>query len=236
VARILVVSAPLFDPGDLERRIPAGRKVLLTQNQPSVVAPQEEFSPSAPTVMSASAAMRAALIEAARTRGNGVPVPAPSDEATINRAELLETGNKNPLSSVITDAGVEPLLAKCFKKSDTFYPRINLIDIAKTDSRALTGSIQTFDAGRMLDTMRLLTQPICVIHGGDDPIIPQPNEDVLNYLTLDKEQLTLPILLPGVRHFPMLEDERFVSLSKDFLEAPDLSKVALKERWRRRTR
>lgn len=234
VARLLLVSPPLFDPGDLDRRMQAGRKLLQAQSQPAPA--EEDYSPSSPTIMSASAAMRAALIEAARTRGTGVPVPPQPYEATINRAAVLETPNKNPLRNIITDGGLEPLLAKCFKKSDPFYPRINLIDIAKTDSRALTGSVQTFDAGKMLDMLRMLTQPTCIIHGVDDPVMPAPSEEVLNYITVDKEHLTLPILLPNVRHFPMLEDDRFVTLTKDFLETPDLSKVAFKERWRRRTR
>jgi len=63
-----------------------------------------------------------------------------------------------------------------------------------------------------------------------------PSEDVWSYVTLDKENLTLPILLHGIRHFPMLEDDRFIRVAGDFLEADDLSKVALKDRWMRRTR
>ena len=78
--------------------------------------------------------------------------------------------------------------------------------------------------------------PILVVHGGDDPLIPQPSEEILNYITLDKENLLMPILLSGVRHFPMLEDDRFARLASEFLEAPDVSKLEIKERWRRRTR
>ena len=78
--------------------------------------------------------------------------------------------------------------------------------------------------------------PILVVHGSDDPLIPQPNEDILNYITLDKENLLMPILLPGVRHFPMLEDDRFARLAGEFLEAPDVTKLEIKERWHRRTR
>ena len=48
--------------------------------------------------------------------------------------------------------------------------------------------------------------------------------------------ILLPILLPNVRHFPMLEDDRFPRLATEFLEVPDVSKLEVKERWRRRTR
>jgi len=39
-----------------------------------------------------------------------------------------------------------------------------------------------------------------------------------------------------VRHFPMLEYERFNRLANDFLEAADVTKLEIKERWKRRTR
>ena len=49
-------------------------------------------------------------------------------------------------------------------------------------------------------------------------MIPQPSEEILHYITLDKENLLLPILLPNVRHFPMLEDDRFGQIVTEFLE------------------
>jgi hypothetical protein len=70
----------------------------------------------------------------------------------------------------------------------------------------------------------------------DDSVTPAPNEAVLNYLTVDKEQSLLAILLPSVRHFPMLEEARFHPLVKECLDASDVSKIELKERWNRRSR
>ncbi len=238
IPRLLLVSAPLFDTHDLDRRTPAGRKVLLTSNAAAAATSPldtQEFSPSSPTAMSASAAMRAALIEAARARNNGVPVPPSAEDVTINRLEIVETPNQNPLVGILGDGNVETLLLKCFKRSEVFYTKLDL-DTPKTDSRALTESIRTFDAGRVLDTMRLLPMPTMVVHGMEDRLINPPPEEVWNYITLDKENLLLHVPLPGVRHFPMLEDERFFKVAMDFLEASDLSKVAVKERWRRRTR
>ncbi|MFN8527804.1 MAG: alpha/beta hydrolase [Anaerolineae bacterium] len=238
VPKLLVVSPPLFDPGDLDRRTPAGRKVLMTSNSRASIAEQDDFGPSAPTAMSASAAMRAALIEAARARGNGIPIPqnAPGpDDLTMNRAQILDSSNSNPLQSIFIGISVENLLLKCFKRTDLFFQKLD-VDTPKTDIKALIASTSTYDTAKMLDTMRLLPMQTVIVHGSDDPIIPAPNEAVLNYITLDKEHLTLPILLPNIRHFPMLEDESFLRVASDFLEADDLSKVAPKERWRRRTR
>ncbi len=226
VPRLLVADAPLFDPGDLEHRVPAGRKVLQPRPTLSDVTVQ---GPNAPTVMSASAAMRAALLEAARARSGGL---APELEQMASREPVYAV--HNPLNALM-DAGPDVLLGRAFRRSEPNYEKLS-VDLAKIDPAVLKKSVETFDSGRMLDTLRLLTIPILVIHGGQDPLIPTPSEEILNYVTLDKENLLLPILLPNVRHFPMLEDDRFPRLAMEFLEAPDVSHLEIKERWRRRTR
>jgi pimeloyl-ACP methyl ester carboxylesterase len=234
VPRLLVVSAPLFNPGDLERRIPAARKVLVRE-RPAFPQPQET-GPNAPTVMSPSAAMRAALIEAARARKAGLPIPKEFTDMTTNRGEVpAETPSENPLQTILNGNSLDSLLGKCFRRNEPSFEKLT-VDIAKTDARAPTGIISTFDSGNMLDTYVLLPMPTVIIHGGDDPVMPSPDEDVWNYVTKDREHLVLPIPLPGVRHFPMLEDERFFRIVNDFLEVPDISRIEVKERWRRRTR
>jgi pimeloyl-ACP methyl ester carboxylesterase len=234
VPRMMLIEAPLFDPGNLEERVPAGRKVMLTNNRPAV--PVEEVKPepppNAPTIMSASAAMRAALLEAARAKAATGTVPELTD-VTMERAEIYETPGSNPLLDTITDA--EVLLARSFKKSEPEFEKLR-VDVVKTDARALRGCVAAFDAGSMLDTLRLLPIPTVVLHGQDDAVIPPPSDTVWNYITLDKENTLLPIPLPNVRHFPMLEYDLFQRLMSDFLEVPDISKLEVKERWRRRTR
>lgn len=237
VARLMLISAPLYDPGNLDTRVPAGRKVMLTANRtvpPSTAPP--ELASNAPTAMSVSAQMRAALIEAARARAAGQAPSAPPEmnDVTLDRAQFIES-NHNPLQPYLSDVGLDNLLARCFKRSEAEYEKLR-VDVVKTDTRVLSETVSLFDAGRMLDTLRLLPMPTVVIHGMDDPVIPQPSEEVWNYITLDKEHLLLPIPLPSVRHFPMLEYDRFVKLANDFLEAPDISKLEIKERWKRRTR
>ena len=75
-----------------------------------------------------------------------------------------------------------------------------------------------------------------VLHGEADSFIEVPNESVWNYITYDKEDKLLPIPLPNVRHFPMLEYDRFNRLVNEFLEVPDISKLEVTERWKRRSR
>ena len=229
VPRMLIVDAPLFDPGDLERRVPAGRRVL--QQRPTLP-DADEVTPNAPTVMSASAAMRAALLEAARARSGGLPPEL--EKMARATAEIPMMGpTNNPLLALMDSP--EALLARCFRRSEPSYERL-AVDLAKIDPEVLHKSVENFDAGRMLNSLRLLSTPTLVIHGLQDPVIPAPSEEILNYITLDKENLLLPILLPNVRHFPMLEDDRFARLATEFLEVPDISRLEVKERWRRRTR
>lgn len=270
VPRLLVVSAPLFDPGNLEHRTPAARKVLARTAQPAPASTQIEpqapiavaapppvaeviaTSPTAPTVMSPSAAMRAALIEAARARKTAVPVstpappsaPAPEEvkepavaDMTLKREDVVVElpAQQNPLQTMLSNTTLDALLAKCFRRSEPSFEKLS-VDVAKTDQRAPNGMISTFDSGSMLDTFQVLQMPVVIIHGTEDPVMPLPNEDVWNYITKGKENSVLPFPLPGVRHFPMLEDERFHRIVNEFLEAADISKIEVKERWRRRTR
>jgi pimeloyl-ACP methyl ester carboxylesterase len=100
----------------------------------------------------------------------------------------------------------------------------------------LKHSISNYDSGQMLDMLRGLPLPVVVLHGQNDPIIPEPSEDIWTYLTTDREITLMGIPLPNVRHFPMLEHEPFLRLAGEFLETPDISKLEVKERWVRRTR
>jgi pimeloyl-ACP methyl ester carboxylesterase len=264
--RIMLVETPLFDPGNLDKRVPAGRtSVPLTFNRPlntpspapSASAPAPAAPTAAPatasptsdagtlapdsTIMNASSAMRAALLERQRaqtvsaTAGTPAapePPPAPAAPPSTNDSAAPK---HNPLQGTIAGVALDVLLSKCFKRSEPAYDKLSS-DLGKTDLAAVKGSVSAFDSGRMLDTLRLLPMPRVMVHGLDDALLPPPSENVWNYLTNEREESLLPILLPGVRHFPMLEYERFTRLVNDFLEVPDISKLEIKERWKRRTR
>lgn len=228
VPRMLIVSAPLFDPGNLTRRAEEMAKIAAAQKaRASVPASRDVFTDV--TMPSASTAMRAALQEA-RSRANGgdrqTSLPQP--------VALPDTGD-NPLQALFAAHTADHLLARCFRKSEPEFEKLQ-VDVARADARALKFCALSFDSGQMLDTLRLLNVPTVVVHGADDSIIPLPAETVWNYLTADRDDTLLPVHLSGVRHFPMLEHERFLRLLNDFLEAPDISKLEIKERWKRRTR
>lgn len=238
VPRLLLISAPLFDPGGLDKRIPASRSVPLTDNKPQPSNDQEQPLGPEATIMNAGTAMRAALQEAARARTPNVE-PKPNDPTLVKpvivlpKVEERKQAAHNPLRDAL-NGDLESLLTRCFKRTQPEYEKLR-VDLAKTDSVAIKQSVGDYDSGRMLDRVRLLPMPVVIIHGTDDPLIEQPNENVWNYLTKDREDL-VPVPLPGVRHFPMLENEVFLRLTNEFLDIADVTRMEVKERWRRRTR
>lgn len=234
VPRMMLVSAPLFDPGDLAHRVPAGRAVL--KDRPLLTQAPPEVTPNAPTVPSASSAMRAALLAAARARGGLAPeLEQIAAAASVSAPPPPPAPVYNPLRGIFGGQTSETLLARCFKRAED-APKEVAVDARRLDVQALTLSVDNFDAGHMLDTLRLLTIPIMLVHGKDDLLIPQPSEEVLHYITVDKEDKLVPLLLQNVRHFPMLEDDRFGRIITEFLESPDIGSIAPKDRWRRRNR
>lgn len=228
VARLMLISLPLFDPGGLDRRTPVvpappvPTTALADGSRPSI----KPLSGA----LAQNAALNAVLMEAARIRAGAEPskpAPAPAAEA------VAEPAGHNPLPALMPD--LDTLLSKAFKRSEPEYAKLR-VDLERTDARALPRSINGFDSGHMLDTLRLLAAPSVVLHGVDDPILPSPNEAVWNYVTTGKDATLLPVPLPGIRHFPMLEYDRFARFASDFLDAPDINRLEIKERWRRRTR
>ncbi len=229
VARMMLISLPLFDPGGLDQRVPVVPKPAPLPDLTGFASPKPVIKPLAGR-SAQSAALNAALAEAARIRADG-------ESARVSLApvaeDVAETPGYNPLPGLLPD--LDSILSKAFKRSEPEYAKLR-VDLERTDARALPRSISAFDAGHMLDTLRLLIQPTVVLHGIDDPVLPLPNEAVWNYVTTGRDATLLPVLLPGIRHFPMLEYGRFARLASDFLDAPDINRLEIKDRWRRRTR
>jgi pimeloyl-ACP methyl ester carboxylesterase len=231
VPRLLISGAPLFDPGDLATRskvIPA--KTTINPNPEPVPVNHPEA-----TVMSVNSAMRAALADAAARRGTAAS--AASNPASTPIATLPSDHINNMLRKrLIEEKKVNPqrLLDLCFKSTEPEHKKLQA-DVSKADARAIEASMEVFDAGTMLDSLRRLSSPVVAVHGLQDDVIEPPGDKVWDYLTIDKGNTLQPVLLEGVRHFPMLEHDRFFRLLNDFLEAPDVSKLEIKERWTRRS-
>lgn len=232
VARMLTVSAPLFNPGDLKTRNPAGTRVLLTapptdEEETLANRPVQTFN-ELPTIPRLGGVDRAQFLSRA--------AEATDNDALKSAIPLApRSGGKNPLHSIFKNNSLDALLNKCFKRNDASYEKLK-VHVDKTDAQTLLSSSTQFDAGAMLDMLRLVQSPAVVVHGESDPVIPNPGEDVWDYLTVDNEEKLVPIPLGGVQHFPMLGHDPFFRLVGDFLSQPEITNIEVKERWRRRSR
>ena len=257
VARMLLVSLPLFDPGDLKSRTPDGTKVMLTHNTAAI--PVIELTPIAtekPFIVT-NLAQPTPLAEVKRStkemKAVGAAVATPMESVVVSRPAPIDTTPDptlpsrstlfaasgatvlNPLAEAFGNKSLLSLLEKCFKKSDPIFEKLRS-DVEKTDEKVLLNSTQNYNASKFLDDVRRTTSPTLVVHGADDPMIPAPSDDVWQYLTVERDELFVPIVLPNIHHFPMLEYEPFMRLAGDFLETTELSKIEVRGRWLRRSR
>jgi pimeloyl-ACP methyl ester carboxylesterase len=281
VARLLVASAPLFNVDGLRERRPPNMSVLLTTqnfnaaetihnaelsqrkaqytslpNDATIARRPDKdpanFSHNQQTVANPNIGGidRARLQEAALARAEA-EMAARRAESEAQVEDSTSRGRDNLLLRRIGGLSSEALLLKCFKRSEPEYDRL-LQDVAKTDENALNAMASDFDAGHLLDMLRITPTPTVVLHGTEDPIIEnmlnytyddandrlEPQNDVSAYImrTSNGENPLVPLPLSGVRHFPMLEGDQFSRVIGGFLELPDITKIETKERWRRRAR
>lgn len=217
-------------------RRPTGLDLLLSDEASTVDSPLPGADVTVPsadnaTITNPNMIDRNKLREAAMARGTAYMR---GEEDAFKAENPGKDTGPNPLRDTLQD-DMQNLLARCFRRSEAEYDKL-MVDVSKADDAILQHSARGFDSGWMLDTLRRLGMPIVIVHGEDDPIIPAPDEAVWNYLTLGKDDSLLPIPVPGVRHFPMLEHEPFARLVNSFLESSDIGRIEVKERWRRRTR
>ncbi|MGJ3240169.1 MAG: alpha/beta fold hydrolase [Anaerolineae bacterium] len=251
VARMLLASMPLFDPGDLDTRVPAGTRQLLTANNTRYsLAPNmdEIIAANDQTVASTGSDSDKTLVSSSTSSGiytpfHELPTINRSKNEKIDRDALRRAAEErdkrknsaNALENMFGSHKIVNLLEKCFDKKEPEFEKLK-VDVDKSDDLVLARSAQDFNAGDMLDDLRRVTAPVIAVHGTNDPIFPQPSEEIWNYLTLDREDVFVPIPLQGTRHFPMLEHDAFPRLTTDFLTVSDISSIEIRDRWRRRSR
>lgn len=256
VARLMLSSMPLYDPGDLDTRTPAGVRTLLTgRDTRHSLAPQlqeyENAAASSDKTVANTDQPDKTIASGSRPKTNsGIYTPfheQPTiqrpDTENIDRDALRRAAQErdrkkkqqNPLLNTFRNEHIVDLLEKCFRKSEPEYDKLK-VDVEKADDRVLEESAKEYEAGTMLDDLRRITAPIVAIHGEDDPIFKVPNRQIWEYLTLNKEEMFVPIPLADTRHFPMLEHDSFARLSVDFLTLKDISSIEIRDRWRRRSR
>ena len=110
------------------------------------------------------------------------------------------------------------------------------VEIEKADTVALAMSIESFADVDTLRDLKALTIPAVMVYGLNDTFLPLPDVKMLASLSEGQRPFhTIP--MESIRHFPMLENiAGFTRLMLDFLEVPDVTKLAIKETWERRVR
>jgi len=245
VARMFLTSVPLFDPGDLESRTPPGQRMLLTRRDRYSLAPnmpqEADEADDDRTIANqpGNGVMQADVTLPRRPAFHELPTVGRVD--ADNRQRIMEqarnmaiqsANQRNQLREAFDGKSLIDLLGRCFKKSEPEYDKLK-VDVDKADERVLPASFDGYEAGEFLDVLRRVTSPTVIAHGENDPILPVPETPIWNYLTKDKEDVCVPVPLPDVRHFPMLEHESFPRLLTDFLETVDLSTLEIRKIWRR---
>jgi len=228
VPRAMLISTPLFDIGGLSNRQPSRKSDF---GAPSSDPDRTVISRSMEATIPSAGMMRQALLERAavqnRFRGRATP------GNTFDDDEVNLTGNM--LAHSIATTNLNDMLDRCFKRTEAEYEKLQA-DIPNTDERVLMKSIAEYDAPKMLDTVHQLKMPTMLVHGEQDPLLTPPDSAVWDYVTSEGDQ-KVALTIEGVRHFPMLENERFGRFVLDFLEARNISDIeGIKGRWQRRSR
>lgn len=109
-------------------------------------------------------------------------------------------------------------------------------EVSKADRVALALSVDSFVDVDTLRDLKTLSMPVVAVYGDHDTFLPPPDAEMIAGL---KEGRTTfhHIPMEDIRHFPMLEAiSPFTRLIMDFLETPDINKLAIKKTWERRVR
>jgi len=249
VPRLLAVCPPLFElperPPDSVRADAPPRPTPAASAAPRLV-PQPP-SPSG----DGGAGLQAALEQAARAIGEArlAASSKPSHNSAASALPAADTAvapptadpvpsrpapRPNPLKAhLATHERLELLKQHVETGPDQDKLRI---EIEKTDPLAFSASLDVFDLVDTLRDLRALTSPAVLVYGDKDSLLPAPAKKTLATLTDGRRAFGI-MSLAGTRHFPMLEDSAaFSRLLMAFLEAPDVTKIALKDQWVRRVR
>lgn len=162
------------------------------------------------------------------------PEPAPANNTPKPTAAAGDLIFTNPLESILGDMNPLTLLSKHVDNNSSDYEKLKA-EVNKINIEAIKHSTQSFRYISTYHEMLKLSMPALTVIGEKDTLITVPEQKILNSLSSGANSKV--IIMEGMRHFPMLEDTtKFVRLLREFLEAPDVSKLEMKDEWRRRTR
>ncbi|MCC7448626.1 MAG: alpha/beta hydrolase [Anaerolineae bacterium] len=259
--RVMLVSPPLFDLGGLEDG-PIPAPAAPAAPAAPVTPPSTDLSShSSETIMhnplrglGQSREEILANVQAKNQQGKPLPANAPALPTSIGTPILNKSANTpatavpkqistprtdapNPLITRLTNIKPAALLAKHLERSAPDYDKLDA-EVKKTDENVIAKSAQSFTGVNLSVELHRLASPTLLLHGKDDPLLPAPSDELLRQIARNKPAgHFLPLVEPGLRHFPMLEiTAKFNRLLMDFLEAPDLTNIQFKDQWVRTMR
>ncbi len=198
----------------------ASRIKTNTTTNPTSATPTKSTPPDVPSIP--SPVPPAAAIE--ETRLSGQQTPAKGTQALLS----------NPIAGLMGDMNPLNMLKAHVDNSSSDFEKLKA-EVAKVKSDVIAASTDSFKHINTFRELLQMTAPTVVLLGEGDTFMKMPEETVLSQLSA-RQQFNLTVM-DGVRHFPMLEDPaKFTRFLRDFLETPDVTDLAMKDEWRRRTR
>ncbi len=263
VHRMMIISPPLFGSGfrSTTPTITPAPTPTVEQDKPTATTFTFTVSPSddAPTVARLSDADRAALLKAATAKGlsealpasdlqpsiapaeakseaisEAKPDPTPEAPKPTTTQEVLASGANNPVANMVQRMKPPALLSRHVDNASPDFEKLR-VEVEKADEEAMRVSSLSLSQYNPLQKLLKTPAPALAIFGNSDTFIQTPDESILETVA-NHEQIRL-LVLQNIRHFPMLEDTaRFMRLMKEFLEAPDIQQLEMKDEWKRRLR
>jgi pimeloyl-ACP methyl ester carboxylesterase len=131
--------------------------------------------------------------------------------------------------------GPNDSMARLFWQRQRPYDEVEM-GMAKTARNAVALTIQSVARLNLQELVEEIEVPLLTLYGAKDSVIDPAQADVLE----EDHFSARAIVLPGSRHFPMLDETAtFSRLVRDFMdvETPEqLQELTIKKEWRRRTR
>ncbi len=225
VHRLLAVAPPLLD-------MAPARLNSLPASIPEDDDDEDEMPHAAMTIPNRKALGDLAAMQAARQPDNDGPaIPRPTPPSEPPRQNQVRT---NVLKSLFTEHSLDSLLDRAMNPELDDFEKLRA-EISKTKREAVHASVEEYTNTSAAPDLMKATSPICVLLGEADQLMPKPEVSLLERIS-DKADAKL-LVMKETQHFPMLEDKsQFARLLRDFLEAPDVSQLEMKDEWRRRKR
>jgi len=136
----------------------------------------------------------------------------------------------------LLSAGSNDTLSRLFWRRQKPYREVEM-GLSKTAQNAIALTVQSVARLDLRELLQDLNVPLLTVYGDRDTVV---NPDQAGALDSAKLHSTArAIVLPGTSHFPMLDATvKFNRLLRDLLDiscGSELSRLTIKEEWRRRT-